>query len=308
MDTLTSIRVFRQVVESGSFVGAAERLDLSNAMVSRHVSYVEKRLGVRLLNRNSRNLSLTEPGRLYFERCKGILENLEQTELELGSFSSAPRGTLRIACCEGCLPGGWLAGLLAEYRRRWPDVVLDVTLEDDAVDIVQQGYDLAFRLADEEPLPPGLVACRVRAVGFTLAAAPKYIARSGMPKTVDDLARHDFVGLGCQETLRVASTHGPVELPLRVVMHCRALVGVASAVTAGIGLASLPSALFNELAQTQAVLPVLPDVRLQESMLYLVYASRKYMPPKVRTFIDLVSQSRQRKPSPATAPRECVAC
>jgi DNA-binding transcriptional LysR family regulator len=90
MDTLTSIRVFRQVVESGTFVAAAERMDLSTAMVSKHVMHVEKRLGVRLLNRNSRTLSLTESGRVYFERCKTILEDLEATELELGSLGTAP--------------------------------------------------------------------------------------------------------------------------------------------------------------------------------------------------------------------------
>ena len=92
MDTLTSIKVFRQVVESGSFVAAGERLDISTAMVSKHVMHVEQRLGLRLLNRNSRTLSLTEPGRVYFERCKTILDDLEDTELELGSLNSvAPR-------------------------------------------------------------------------------------------------------------------------------------------------------------------------------------------------------------------------
>ncbi len=99
MDTLTSINVFRQVVESGSFVGAAERLDLSTAMVSKHVMSIEKRLQVRLLNRNSHKLSLTEPGRLYFDRCKGILQDLEKAEHEMESLSSAPCGTLRVACC-----------------------------------------------------------------------------------------------------------------------------------------------------------------------------------------------------------------
>ena len=98
MDTLTSLKVFRRVVESGSFVGAADRLDLSTAMVSKHVMSVEKRIGVRLLNRNNRGLSLTEPGRLYFERCKAILDDLEETELELGALGSKPRGTLRVSC------------------------------------------------------------------------------------------------------------------------------------------------------------------------------------------------------------------
>src|SRR5882724_9884036 len=110
VDTLTSIKVFRQVVESGSFVAAAERLDLSTAMVSKHVMHAEKRLGVRLLNRNSRTLSLTEPGRVYFERCKTILEDLEATELELGSLGATPRGTLRITC------PSWFDG----SRVSWP--------------------------------------------------------------------------------------------------------------------------------------------------------------------------------------------
>src|ERR1700683_733005 len=120
MDTLTSIRVFRQVVESGSFVAAAERVDLSTAMVSKHVMHIEKRLGVRLLNRNSRTLSLTEPGRLYYERCRTMLDDLEATELELGTLSTVPRGTLRITAPSWVGGVRRLAMVLAEYRRRYP--------------------------------------------------------------------------------------------------------------------------------------------------------------------------------------------
>ena len=109
MDTLTSINVFRQVVESGSFVAAADRLDLSTAMVSKHVMAIEKRLRVRLLNRNSHKLSLTEPGKFYLERCKTILEDLQKTESSTGIDGlAAPCGTLRIAFCDTCIPGlGW---------------------------------------------------------------------------------------------------------------------------------------------------------------------------------------------------------
>src|SRR5580700_8387932 len=145
VDTLTSIKVFRQVVESGSFVAAAERLDLSTAMVSRHVMHAEKRLGVRLLNRNSRTLSLTEPGRVYFERCKTILDDLEATELELGSLSAAPRGTLRVTC------PSWFARqrfteMLAAFRRSYPEIVVDISFEDRIVDLVEEGCDLALRV------------------------------------------------------------------------------------------------------------------------------------------------------------------
>src|ERR1700746_2787320 len=156
VDTLTSIRVFRQVVESGTFVAARGRMDLSTAMVSKHVMHVEKRLGVRLLNRNSRTLSLTEPGRVYFERCRTILNDLENTELELGALNSAPRGTLRISC-PSWSPGQRLAEHLAEYRRRYPEVVVDVSFEDRMVDLVEEGYDVAVRATSSEQLLRALI-------------------------------------------------------------------------------------------------------------------------------------------------------
>src|SRR5258706_300861 len=134
MDTLTSIKVFRTIVETGSFVAAAERLDISNAMVSRHVMHVEQRLGVRLLNRNSRKLSLTEAGTIYFDRCKDILDELEATELELGSLGGAPRGTLRVTAPTWAAGQRW-ANLLAEYRSRYPEVVVDMSFEDRIVDL-----------------------------------------------------------------------------------------------------------------------------------------------------------------------------
>src|SRR5260370_33516536 len=135
VDALTSIKVFRQVVESGSFVAAAERLDLSTAMVSKHVMHAEKRLGVRLLNRNSRTLSLTEPGRVYFERCKTILEDLEATELELGSLGATPRGTLRITC-PSWFDGQRLSDFPAQIRRDYQEEVLHVCFLDQRVCLV----------------------------------------------------------------------------------------------------------------------------------------------------------------------------
>ena len=144
VDTLTSIKVFRQVVESGSFVAAAERLNLSTAMTTKHIMHIEKRLGTRLLNRNSRSLSLTETGKLYLERCKIVLAELEEAESVVGSMSGAPRGSLRIT-----FPS-WgatrrTADLLTGYRRRYPDVVIDVSFEDRLVDLVEEGYDIAIR-------------------------------------------------------------------------------------------------------------------------------------------------------------------
>jgi DNA-binding transcriptional LysR family regulator len=288
MDTLTSINVFRQVVESGSFVGAADRLELSTAMVSKHVMAIEKRLRVRLLNRNSHKLSLTEAGSFYLERCKAILQDLQKTELELESLSSAPCGTLRIACCDTCIPGLGLAHVLAEYRRRYPEVTLNISFTDRAVDLVEESFDLAFRIVQDESLPAGVVARRVRPVPFRLAASRAYLERHGVPKTPEDLGRHDFVTAGGSETLSLETAQGTMEIPLRVALRCRTLADVAITVAGGVGMALLPAALLNEGAFASVLRPVLTEVPLRESTLYLIYPGRKHVPFKARAFIDLV--------------------
>jgi DNA-binding transcriptional LysR family regulator len=288
MDTLTSINVFRQVVESGSFVGAADRLELSTAMVSKHVMAIEKRLRVRLLNRNSHKLSLTEAGSFYLERCKAILQDLQKTELELESLSSAPCGTLRIACCDTCIPGLGLAHVLAEYRRRYPEVTLNISFTDRAVDLVEESFDLAFRIVQDESLPAGVVARRVRAVPFRLAASRAYLERHGVPKTPEELGRHDFVTAGGPETLSLETPQGTMEIPLRVALRCRTLADVAITVAGGVGMALLPAALLNEGAFASVLRPVLTEVPLRESTLYLIYPGRKHVPFKARAFIDLV--------------------
>jgi DNA-binding transcriptional LysR family regulator len=289
VDTLTSIRVFRQVVESGSFVAAAERMDLSTAMVSKHVAYVEKRLGVRLLNRNSRTLSLTEPGSVYFERCKTILDDLEATELELGSLGTAPRGTVRVTC------PSWfavqrLADMLAAFRLRYPQIVVDVSFEDRLVDLVEEGYDLALRVARESSLAPGLIARPVRPVSFFIAASREYLKRHGAPKSPAELAHHDFVAVGNIDAISLTGSEGKVEVPLRVVMRYRSMAGVVHAVAAGIGLAPLPDIHFEEPEFKGIVTPVLTDYPVQGPTLYVVYVSRKYLPLKIRAFIDFLME------------------
>jgi len=297
VDTLTSIKVFRQVVESGSFVAASERLDLSTAMVSKHVMNVEQRLGLRLLNRNSRTLSLTEPGRVYFERCKTILDDLEDTELELGSLNSAPRGTLRISC-PSWSPGRRIAEHLAEYRRRYPEVVVDVSFEDRMVDLVEEGYDLAFRVTSSDALSPGLIARPVRPVSYFLAASTEYIKRNGAPKSPEELAHHDFVAVGNVNSLQLLGPSGKIEVPMRVVLRYRSTLGVVNAVASGIGLAPLPAILFDDPEFKTRLSPVLLEYPLRQSMLYVVYVSRKYLPLKLLTFRDFLVERISQRPEP----------
>src|SRR5215469_8804055 len=159
-------------------------MDMSTAMASKHVMHVEQRLGVRLLNRNSRSLSLTEPGRVYFERCKTILRDLEETEMELGVLGSTPSGTLRVTA-PSWFAGQRLANLLAQYRQRHPQVVVDVSFEDRFVDLVEEGCDLALRVTvsgapNPEAIPGGLIARPVRAVPFLIGASREYLKRKGV--------------------------------------------------------------------------------------------------------------------------------
>jgi DNA-binding transcriptional LysR family regulator len=294
VDTLTGIKVFRQVVESGSFVAAAERLDVSTANVSKHVMHLEKRLGVRLLNRNSRKLSLTEPGRVYFERCKTILDDFEQTELELGSLNDAPRGTLRITA------PSWFAGqkafavFLAEYCRRYPEIVLDLSLEDRFVDLVAEGYDVALRvagrvggkLAGPQDLPAGLIARRVHSFRYLVTASRSYLKKHGTPSSPEELAHHRWVTSGDFDTLPLTGPDGTIEVPVRAVLRYRSLAGLVNAVAAGIGIAPLPEIYLHDPAFRDVLRPVLEDYSIRDATLYAIYVSRKYVPLKIRSFVD----------------------
>jgi DNA-binding transcriptional LysR family regulator len=301
LDTLTSIKVFRQVVESGSFVAAAERLELSTAMVSKHVMHAEKRLGVRLLNRNSRTLSLTEPGKIYLERCKTILDDLEATELELGSLNDLPRGTLRITS-PSWFAGQRVADLLAEYHRRYPEIVVDISFEDRIVDLVEEGYDLALRFVKSaDSLPAGVIARPLRPAAFYLAASRDYIERNGAPETADDLSRHDFVAVGGQTSLMLTCPDGALEVPIRVVLRYRSMSGVVDAVAAGIGIAPLPEIYFEDSLYKSVLTPVLHGYPFWKATLYIVYVSRRYVPLRLRTFIDFALESIPRTPAPKSA-------
>jgi DNA-binding transcriptional LysR family regulator len=285
MDTLSSIDTFRQVVESGSFVAAAERLEISPATVSKRIMHIEERLGVRLLNRNTRKLSLTDPGRLYFDRCKTILEDLRTTELELASADRGPRGTLRVTC-PSFAAAGQLARSLAEYGTRYPDVLVDASFDDRLTDLVEEGYDVALRLiANADTLPQGLIARPVRRETFHLAASRDYLSRRGIPRSPADLARHDFVALPD------LTWPAAIPTPPRLALRCRSTASVANAVAAGIGIGSVPGDLLEDPRFKELFIAVLPDTRVRQATLYIVYMPRRFVSPKVSAFVEFILAS-----------------
>ena len=289
MDTLLSMKVFRQVVESGSFVGAAERLNLSTAMTSKHLMHLEKHLGTRLLNRSSRSSSLTESGKLFFERCKAILEEVAEAELVVGSVSGVPRGTLRVTA-PSWSTSRLMVDLLAAYRQRCSEVVVDISFEDRIVDLVADGYDLALRSTADQ-LPAGLIARPLRPVSFVFAASKEYLKRCGAPQSPEDLANHDCVMIGNGQSWSLTGPNGNIEAPARVVLRFESMsVAVTHAVCAGIGLAPLPRMALEDPMFKDVLFPVLTKYPFKRRHIYAVYVSRKHLPLKIRTFVDHLAE------------------
>ena len=186
MDRLTSLRVFREVVEAGSFAQAAQLLGLSAPMASKHVAQLEKSLGARLLHRSSRHLSLTEAGTAWYEQSARALDLLDAAESTIGSRDATPRGQLKVSAPVWCATPR-IARVLADYRAQYPEVLVDMHLANRKVDLAADGYDLALR-ATQEP-SPALIARPLCPVAFHLVASPAYLRRAGTPATPADLAR-----------------------------------------------------------------------------------------------------------------------
>jgi DNA-binding transcriptional LysR family regulator len=290
MDTLTSMRVFRLAVELKSFAAAARRLDMSPAMASKHVMHLERRLGSLLLNRTSRHLSLTESGSTYFEHVRHLLDELDDVESAVSQSTAAPHGTLKVS-----MPV-WMAnpdfvGVLNDYRKRYPDVVLDVDLSGRFVNLVEEGFDLALRVTNPLSLGPALIARPIAPVTFHLVASPDYLRRAGTPANAQALANHLMLGysmLAANDTLEVEGPRGVETLKFDAVLQTNNESLLRLAALEGMGLAFLPNVLIARDLEAGALEAVLADYRFFGTKLYGVYRHRKYLSPKVRTFLDFL--------------------
>ena len=289
MDQLTSMQVFQAVVDSGSFAHAGERLGISAPMVSKHVAQLEKRLGARLLNRSSRHQSLTEAGQRWYTQSSLALEMLDAAAQELGQHSDAPRGQLKISAPVWCATPR-MAHILAGYRARYPEVLVDIHLDNHKVDLATGGYDMALRAAKE---PAGhLIARPLCEVPFYLVATPAYLQRAGTPQQPPDLARHaavvpSYVATGQMQLSQANGRSAPLHLVPALLSDDSNLS--LHAVRAGMGIGMLPAWLVDADVQSGALVQVLPQWKVLTVTLYAIYTSRRYLAPKVRSFIDWLS-------------------
>jgi DNA-binding transcriptional LysR family regulator len=290
MNPFQEMRTFCAVAEAGSFVRAAEALKLSKAAVSRYVGDLETRLGARLLHRTTRRLSLTDEGELFFARSKELLAGLEEAESELRSRSGAARGVLRINApvTFGILH---LAPLWGAFREKHPQVRLDLTLSDRVVDLVEEGYDVAIRIAT---LPDStLVSKRLASTRIVLCASPRYLEANGVPSHPSDLATHSVIAYRYYSTGDEWQFDGPggvVSVRTRPIMHSNSGDTCRAMALEHHGVVLQPTFLIGRDLADGALVELMPEFHAQELGIYAIYPTRRHVSPKVRALVEFLAQ------------------
>ena len=290
MDRLHAMQTFARVVEHGSFAAAAQRLGMSTSAVSRSVSELESHLGVRLLNRTTRRLSLTESGQAFLERTVQLLADLEEAEAAVSAAAVVPRGTLRMTCAI-TFGERHVAPAVAEFARRYADVRFDIELSDRVVDIVEEGYDLAIRIGS--PGSQALIARRIGESQLVCCASPGYLAANGVPRVPEDLAKHrclSYAYLAARDTWSFrderGEPHGVRIAGGLVANNGRFLAEVAAA---GGGVTQEPDFILGDELASGRLVEVLQPFAPPPLSIYVVYPSRRHLSAKVRTFVDFIA-------------------
>jgi len=298
MDRLAQLEAFVAVAETGGFSSAARTLGRTTSSVSKQLRALEERLGVRLLNRTTRRVSLTEMGVAFRERVQGVLQDLENAELAIGEFQDEPRGVLRIGAPMDFGRVG-LATSLARFGARHPGVRLEVELADRFVDLVAEGFDLVVRIANLAD--SSLVARRLGPCRRVLCASPSYLDAHGRPAQPSELGRHAVVGYAYEQTKRwhFRDPAGAGESFARLEPRHRANNGemMRSMLLEGLGVALMPTFLVGEDLRAGRLEPILVERLQADTVIWAVTAHRKLLATKVRLLIDhLLSECGEHPP------------
>lgn len=289
MDRLQSMRVFAKVVEQGSFVAAAQVLDMSNAVVTRLVADLENHLGIRLLHRSTRRMALTEPGQAYLERVRQILDEIDEAEAAASVLSTNPAGTLHIYSQIG-FGQTQLARLLPLYSKQYPDVQLDVTLSDRTADLIEEGFDVGIFSVNQK-FDVSMVARQLGIAEVLLCASPAYIAQHGAPQAPEDLARHACLNFSLEHLRHhwtFQSAEGTSVIPIASKVMSNNTELLRHCLLAGMGIAMRSSYTLGDDMAAGRVVRVLPDHQINKVAVRLVYPSRRLLSAKVRSFVDFM--------------------
>ncbi|MDO5059766.1 MAG: LysR family transcriptional regulator, partial [Neisseria sp.] len=292
MDTLFSLKVFRQVVESGSFTRAAEHLGISTAMASKHVSHLENTIRAKLLHRNSRNLGLTEAGEAYYRESSYALDTLANAAERAAQGSGKPQGELKITV-PIWFANAMFAEWVDEYRRRYPEVSLNISLDNRHSNLIADGFDLALRITQEPS--PSLIVRPLAEIAFRIVASPDYLAAHGAPQQPADLAEHQMVLPTYIDIspLRFRKDGILESIPVSGGFKTDNTLMVRRLALAGSGLAYQPYWLVRNDILTGRLKTVLDDYQLNTATLHAAYIDRAFLSAKVRSFIDFLSEKTQ---------------
>ncbi|MCA6065132.1 LysR family transcriptional regulator [Thalassolituus marinus] len=286
---LNEMAIFVHVVEAGSFTGAARNLSLPKSTVSRKITQLEERLGVRLIQRTTRSLRLTDTGNAYYNQCARILSEIEEANIAVTQMQSTPTGTLRITA--PVLFGSTvLSGLIAEYMEQHPQVMVDLVLSDQRLDLVQEGIDVAFRIGQLED--SSLIGRYLGDVRAILCASSDYAERFGLPAEPEQLSEHRLL-TGSNWAQWQMTGPGGREFSLQVKPRLQAndFASLYTLALSGTGIAPLPMLVAAPAIRSGNLLPVLCDWPFEASPIHALYPSNRHLSAKVRSFVDFVIDS-----------------
>lgn len=289
---LDGMAIFHEVVNAGSFTLAASNTGHSTSYISKEINKLEGRLGVRLMNRTTRSLSLTPEGELYFQQCQQIISDAQQAQLALAGQSLTPSGTLRVSCLAS-LDMNELHDVFSGFLNQYPQVNLELDLSNRKVDLIAEGFDVIVRatpqLDDSSFISRKIMSSR----GITVAS-PDYLQQHGTPQKPEDLRQHKCI---CYSNLKqpklwhFKNQYGKetqLEVPCHIMSNSSEME--LKLCKSGHGIVRLPKFILKDELETGELVELFTDFQSQEINVYLVYASRKHLSPKVRAFIDYVAQ------------------
>ena len=290
MDGLDLIKTFREVAFRRSFSRAAISLGMSKATVSRYVVELEERSGVRLLNRSTRSLSLTDAGEVLLERSAQLVAMAESTLHDLQAHGAKPRGRLRMSAPHGMI-AGWLSDVIAAFMTRYPDVYVSLVFTNDAIDLVAEGIDIQLTGGRIEDL--NLIVRRLVQFDVVVCASPSYWARRGIPQVPADLGRHDVLSYAGMPTTHLPfETEGrQYEVAVRSRMEANDVVALIELALRGAGVAFVPEPLAQSHLERGALVPVLREHMRRDHWIYAAYSHRRHNSAAMRAMLEFLEES-----------------
>jgi len=289
MDTLDGMKTIIAAVETGSFTAAGERQGISKALVSKYVGEVESRLGVRLFNRSTRRLSLTEEGQRYYDQAVPLLEEFSVMVDNVTGAQSAPRGLLRVSVPQ-TFGEMSLSPLIPKFLEAYPDLSLDLQLSDRMIDMLEEGIDVVIRIGGVDD--SSLIARHIKTLPLTLCASPEYITQQGEPLSAEDISKHTCIidsNFRIGKQWPIVDPEGQttsIEVSSKVAVNSpRAVKEIAMA---GGGIGMIPRFIVESELQEGVLKEILPGYKTLEFGLFAIYPHRRYLSKKVRCFIDFL--------------------